>query len=201
MACNLTLGRKVDCKDSIGGLKMIYILPNFCSNIEESATIADLEMTDADFADWDTYGDPTSSKQTLLQYDLRPDVSSMTVNFTSDPATGTTFFNQTLSITLQKINHDSTNQLRLATYNRSQIFVRDSMDNIFLLGMNGGVNVTGGTMVTGAAKGDLSGYTLEFSADEKLPPIQIAPTGGPSQANYPWENLSDFADIDFVKGA
>jgi len=200
MACNLTLGRKVDCKDSIGGLKMIYILPNFCSNIEESATIADLEMTDADFADWDTYGDPTSSKQTLLQYDLRPDVSSMTVNFTSDPATGTTFFNQTLSITLQKINHDSTNQLRLATYNRSQIFVRDSMDNIFLLGMNGGVNVTGGTMVTGAAKGDLSGYTLEFSADEKLPPIQVEPTAGPSTANYPWDNLDDFSDIDFVKG-
>ena len=200
MACNLTLGRKVDCKDSIGGLKMIYILPNFCSNIEESATIANLEMTDADFADWDTYGDPTSSKQTLLQYDLRPDVSSMTVNFTSDPATGTTFFNQTLSITLQKINHDSTNQLRLATYNRSQIFVRDSMDNIFLLGMNGGVNVTGGTMVTGAAKGDLSGYTLEFSADEKLPPIQVEPTAGPSTANYPWDNLDDFSDIDFVKG-
>ena len=200
MACNLTLGRKVDCKDSIGGLKMIYILPNFCSNIEASATIANLEMTDADFADWDTFGDPTSSKQTLLQYDLRPDLSSMTVNITSDPATGTTFFNQTLSITLQKINHDSTNQLRLAAYNRSQIFVRDSMDNIFLLGMNGGVNVTGGTMVTGAAKGELSGYTVEFSADEKLPPIQVQPTAGPSTTNYPWDNLTDVADISFVVG-
>ncbi len=179
---------------------MIYILPNFCSNIESSATIADLEMTDADFADWDTYGTPTSSKQTLLQYDLRPDVSSMTVNFTSDPATGTTFFNQTLSITLQKIDHDTTNQLRLAAYNRSQIFVRDYMDNIFLLGMNGGVNVTGGTMVTGAAKGDLSGYTLEFSADEKLPPIQVKPTLGPTTADYPWDQLTDKADIAFVTG-
>jgi|TARA_R100000084_G_C4597884_1_gene121715 hypothetical protein len=201
MACDLTLGRKVDCKDSIGGLKMIYILPSYCSNIESSATIVNSEMTNAGFADWDTYGDPTSSKQTLLQYDLRPDVSSMTVNFTSDPATGTTFFNQTLSITLQKIDHDTTNQLKLAAYNRSQIFVRDYMDNIFLLGMNGGVNVTGGTMVTGAAKGELSGYTLEFSADEKLPPIQIEPTDGPTEANYPWENLDDYAQIAFVTGA
>ena len=200
MACDLTLGRKVDCKDSIGGLKMIYILPNFCSNIEASATIADLEMTDADFADWDTFGDPTGSKQTLLQYDLRPDLSSMTVNFTSDPATGTTFFNQTLSITLQKIDHDTTNQLKLAAYNRSQIFVRDYMDNIFLLGMNGGVNVTGGTMVTGAAKGDMSGYTLEFSADEKLPPIQVKPTLGPDTTDYPWDQLTDKDDIAFVTG-
>ena len=200
MSCNLTLGRLVDCKDAIGGLKMIYILPNYCSNIEEKATIADLEMTDAGFVNWDTYGDPTGSKQTLLQYDLRPDVSSMTVNFTSDPATGTTFFNQTLSITLQKINHDTTNQLKLALYNRSQVFVRDAMDNIFLVGMNNGVNITGGTMVTGAAKGDLSGYTLEFTADEKLPPIQIEATAGPTTANYPWDNLDDVAQIDFVKG-
>ena len=200
MACNLTLGRLVDCKDSVGGLKMIYILPNYCSNIEESATIADLEMSDADFQDWDTYGTPTDSKQTLLQYDLRPNLSSMTVNFNSDPATGSTFFTQTLSITLQKINHDTTNQLKLAAYNRSQIFVRDAMDNIFLLGMNNGVNVSGGTMVSGAAKGDMSGYTLEFTAEEKLPPIQITPTTGPAETNYPWDNLDDVADIAFVTG-
>ena len=200
MACDLTLGRLVDCKDSIGGLKMIYILPNYCGNIEESATIADSEMTNAGFSDWDTYADPTASKQTLLQYDLRPNLSSMTINFNSDPATGTTFWSQTLSITLQKINHDTTNQLKLASYNRSQIFVRDSMDNIFLLGMNNGVNVTGGTIVTGAGKGDLSGYTLEFTAEEKLPPIQIEPTAGPTTTAYPWDNLDDNSDIAFVTG-
>ena len=83
MACDLTKGRPVDCKDSIGGLRTMYILPNYCGNIEASATIADLEMTDADFEDWDTYGEPTESKQTLLQYDLRPNVSSLTVNFNS----------------------------------------------------------------------------------------------------------------------
>lgn len=200
MACTLTKGRLVDCKDAIGGLRTIYILPTYCNNIEEKAEIADLEMTDADFADWSTYGDPTGSKQTLLQYDLRPSLSSMTVNFNSDPATGTTFFTQTLSITLQKIDHDTTNQLKLAAYNRSQIFVRDANDDIFLLGMNNGVNVTGGTMVTGAAKGDLTGYTLEFSAEEKLPPIQVKPTAGPSTANYPFDGLSDAADIAFVVG-
>jgi hypothetical protein len=201
MACNLTLGRLVDCKDSVGGLKKIYILPSFCSDIEDSATIsADLEMTTAGFTTWDTYGTPTVSKQTLLAYNLRPNVSSMTVNFNSDPAAGTTFFQQTLSITLQKIDHDTTNELKLAIYNRSQIFVLDAMDNIFLLGMNNGCDVTGGTMVTGAGKGDLSGYTLEFTAEEKLPPIQIAPTAGPGTTKYPWDNLTDAADIAFVPG-
>ena len=198
MACDLTKGRAVDCKDSIGGLRTMYILPNYCGNIEASATIADLEMTDADFADWDTYGDPTTDKQTLLQYDLRPNVSSLTVNFNSDAATGTTFWTSVLSVTLQKLDHDTTNQLKLAAYNRSQIFVRDAMDNIFLLGMNAGCNVTSGTMATGAAKGDLSGYTLEFTSEEKLPPIQIAPTSGPATTGYPWDALTDYATIAFV---
>jgi|TARA_R100000482_G_scaffold124663_1_gene78316 hypothetical protein len=200
MACDLTKGRKVDCKDSIGGLRTMYILPNYCGNIEASAEITDLEMTDADFADWDTFTPAPTNKQTLLQYDLRPNLSSLTVNFNSDPATGTTFFSSVLSVTLQKIDHDSTNQLKLAAYNRSQIFVRDAMDNIFLLGMNAGCNITSGTMVTGAAKGDLSGYTLEFTSEEKLPPIQIVPTAGPSATGYPWDNLSDYASIDFVEG-
>ena len=198
MSCDLTKGRQVDCKDSIGGLRTMYILPNYCGNIEASATIADLEMTDADFADWDTYGDPTTDKQTLLQYDLRPNVSSLTVNFNSDAATGTSFWTSVLSVTLQKLDHDTTNQLKLAAYNRSQIFVRDAMDNIFLLGMNAGCNITSGTMVTGAAKGDLSGYTLEFTSEEKLPPIQVAPTAGPATTGYPWDALTDYATIAFV---
>ena len=198
MACDLTKGRPVDCKDSIGGLRTMYILPNYCGNIEAEATIADLEMTNAGFATWDTYGDPTASKQTLLQYELRPNVSSLTVNFNSDPATGTTFWTSVLSVTLQKLDHDTTNQLKLAAYNRSQIFVRDAMDNIFLLGMNAGCNITSGTMVTGAAKGDLSGYTLEFTSEEKLPPIQVKPTAGPTTAGYPWDGLTDNGSIAFV---
>tara|TARA_R100001198_G_C5178693_1_gene176296 strand:- start:204 stop:809 length:606 start_codon:yes stop_codon:yes gene_type:complete len=200
MSCLLTLGRKVDCKNSIGGLRTIYILPNYCGNIEASATIANQQMSDADFADWDTFGAPTGSKQTLLQYDLRPNLSSLTVNFNSDAATGTTFFSAVLALTLQKIDIDSTNQLKLAAYNRSQIFVRDANDNVFLIGMNTGCNLTSGTMVTGAAKGDLSGYTIEFTAEEKLPPIQITPTLGPATGGYPFDQLTDFADIAFVTG-
>lgn len=200
MSCQLEFGRGVDCKDQIGGLRTIYILPSYCGNIESEATIADCQMTNAGFATWDTYGDPTSSKQTLLQYDLRPELSSFTVNFNSDPATGTTFFNQTLSVTLQSIGPRSTNQLLLAAYNRSQIWVRDANDLIFLMGMNQGCNITGGTMVTGAAKGDLSGYTLEFTANEKLPPIQVEKTAGVTTDDYPWDNLDDHASIAFVTG-
>ena len=43
------------------------------------------------------------SSRTFLQYDLRQDLSSFTINVQGDPLTGTFLYEQTLSVVLQKI--------------------------------------------------------------------------------------------------
>ena len=197
MACNITRGRLIDCKDSIGGLKAIYICQSYNHNIEQVATIANTEMTDASFATW---SGQVGAKTIVYKYPLVPNLSSMTVNVQSDNANGTTFFNQTLSVTLQKIDHDMTNELRLMAYSRAQIFVQDENDNVFLLGMVNGCHVTGGTVITGAAKGDLTGYTLEWGAEEKNALIQIPPTAGPKTTKFPFDGLDDEADLTITEG-
>ena len=188
MACDITRGRLIDCKDAIGGLKAIYICKSYNSNIEQVATIANTEMTTAGFATW---SGQVAAKTIVFKYNLVPNLSSMTVNINSDNANGTTFFEQTLSVTLQKIDHDMTNELRLMAYTRSQIFVQDSMDNVFLLGMVNGCHVTGGTVVTGASKGDMSGYTIEWAAQEDNALIQLKATDGPAETDWPFDGLSD----------
>ena len=200
MACNLTRGLLVDCKDQIGGLKKIFFTQSYCANIRGSATFNGtnaLQMDTAGFTAWDIYGGSTVN---VFQYDLRPNLSSMTVNINSDPATGTTFFEQTLSITLQKLSVAQTNELKLISYNRSQIFVLDTNDNVFLLGMDNGCDVSGGTAVSGAAKGDMSGYTLEFRAEEKDPMIWLPATAGGGTAKYPFDGLSDEAALNIAVG-
>ena len=200
MACNLTRGLLVDCKDQIGGLKKIFFTQAYCGDIIASATFNGtnaLQMDTAGFANWDIYGGSTVN---VFQYDLRPNLSSMTVNINSDPATGTTFFEQTLSITLQKLTVAQTNELKLISYNRSQIFVLDTNDNVFLLGMDNGCDVSGGTAVSGAAKGDMSGYTLEFRAEEKDPMIWLPATAGGGTAKYPFDGLSDEAALNIAVG-
>ena len=200
MACNLTRGLLVDCKDQIGGLKKIFFTQSYCGDIRASATFNGtnaLQMDTAGFANWDIYGGSTVN---VFQYDLRPNLSSMTVNINSDPATGTTFFEQTLSITLQKLSVAQTNELKLISYNRSQIFVLDTNDNVFLLGMDNGCDVSGGTAVSGAAKGDMSGYTLEFRAEEKDPMIWLPATAGGGTAKYPFDGLSDEAALNIAVG-
>ena len=112
MACNLTKGLAVDCKDQIGGLKRIYFVKSYCSDIRANATFDGtdaLVMDTAGFASWDIQD---GGAVTVFQYDLRPNLSSMTVNINSDPATGTTFFEQTLSLTLQKLNVTQTNEFK-----------------------------------------------------------------------------------------
>ena len=197
MACDITRGRLIDCKDSIGGLKAIYICKAYNNNIEAVATIANTEMTAGGFATWSAQ---SGSKTTVFKYDLIPNLSSMTVTVNSDNANGTTFFGQALSVTLQKIDHDMTNELRLMAYSRSQIFVQDANDNVFLLGINNGCHVSGGTVITGTAKGDLNGYTIEWAAEEKNALIQIPASAGPATTKWPFDGLADEADLTITEG-
>ena len=197
MACDLTRGRLIDCKDSIGGLKHIYMSTAYANNIEAVATISSGKMTSAGFANWSS---ASTSVVTVFKYDLIPNLSSMTVNIQSDNATGTAFFNQTLSVTLQKIDVATNNELKLMSYSRTQIFVQDQNDNVFLLGMNNGCYVTGGTIVTGAAMGDMNGYTIEWGAEEKDPIIQLPASAGVATAKYPFDGLTDESALTITPG-
>ena len=197
MACDLTRGRKIDCKDSIGGLKAIYICKAYSDNISATATINTTEMTTAGFASWSCCGGTVE----VFKYNLVANLSSLTVTTNSDNANGTLFFTQALSITLQKIDHDMTNELRLMGYSRAQIFVQDENDNVFLLGIDGGCHVSGGTVITGTAKGDLTGYTIEWSAEERNAVIQLPDSAGPATDKYPFDGLSDEADLTITGGS
>ena len=55
------------------------------------------------------------------------------------------------------------------SYSRPHVVVEDNNGNLFLAGLEYGMDVTGGTIVTGGAMADLSGYTLSLTGMEKVP--------------------------------
>ena len=200
MSCQLTAAVGLDCKDQIGGLKSVFFCNDYYENIENVDTITadSFIMTTAGFATWQdaTGTTPAADVEKVFRYDLRPDLSSMTINTNASKTNGTTFFTQTLSLTLQKINAAVSYQLRLLAYNRVQVFVLDNNDNLFLLGYNNGCDVTAGTTVSGTAYGDLSGFTIEVSAEEKAPYIKIGATPPDiTDAKYPFDKLADSASL------
>ena len=93
-----------------------------------------------------------------------------------------------------------TNELRLMAYSRSQIFVQDANDNVFLLGIDNGCHVSGGTVITGVGKGDLNGYTIEWSAEENNALIQLPASAGAATAKYPFDGLTDESALTITVG-
>ena len=156
MACDLSLGRIEPCKDSVGGLKAVYFV-NF-----GDMTGVTYNGTNTDVID-EVSGTPTAYK-----YDLRG-TNSLDQTITSSRENGTTFFDQSLKLTLKKLTPVMHKEIKLLAYGRPQVIVEDNNGNLFLCGLDYGMEVTGGTIVTGAAMADLSGYTLELKGMEKVP--------------------------------
>lgn len=156
MACDLSTGRTVPCKDVVGGIKAVY----FANYGELGAITYDVTNTDA----IDSFG----GTPTAYEYDVKGN-SSFEQTITSSRENGTTFFEQTLNLTFTKLDKATHKELKLMAYGRPHVFVEDYNGNIFVMGLLHGAEVTGGTIVTGAAMGDLSGYTLTLTAQEQVP--------------------------------
>ena len=156
MACDLTTGRSVPCKDVVGGIKAVY----FINYGDLGAITYDVTNTDA----IDSFGGTPDA----YEYDVKGN-SSFEQTVTSSRENGTTFFEQTLNLTFTKLDKATHKELKLMAYGRPHVFVEDYNSNIFVMGLLHGAEVTGGTIVTGAAMGDLSGYTLTLTAQEQVP--------------------------------
>ena len=180
MACDLTLGRKESCLDSVAGIKEVYFV-NY--GAMGTVTLTNDEVTNMT-------GD-SSNDITAFKYELKGNNSfETTVN--SSRENGTTFFEQTLTITLKKMSKEDHKELKLLTYGRPHIFVRDYNDNVFLMGREHGCDVSAGTFSTGNALGDFNGYNLTLTAMETLPPNFCAINADDSTAGYPF---SEFAGL------
>ena len=153
MACDLTKGRKEPCKDVVGGLKAVYF-----TDFGDYGTVTE---TDDEITDM-------TGTFTAFKYELKGN-SSFEQAITSSRENGTTFFDQTLTLTLKKLTKEDNKELKLLAYGRPHVAVEDYNGNVFVMGLEHGAEVTGGTVSTGAAMADLSGYTLTLNAQELKP--------------------------------
>ena len=156
MACALTTGRKVPCKKGFGGIKTVYM-----ADFPVVATV-DADQTISAFTDTPTW----------YQWDVKGN-SSLEVANTSSRENGTTFYTQTLNLTLPYLDNATKNEIALIAHARPAVVVEDYYGNQLLCGYENGCEVTGGTIVTGAAAGDLTGFTLVFEGIEETAPYFV----------------------------
>ena len=160
MSCNLSLYRSEPCKDSVGGLDKVYFV-NYGTLCAVSYDASNDEMIE-------TVAGIGGVDPNAYEYDIKG-TSSFTQNIQSSRENGTTAFEQVLELTLHKLTVADHKELKLLSWGRPHVIIKDNNGNLFLSGLEHGMDVSGGTVVTGGAMGDLSGYTLTLTGMEKLP--------------------------------
>lgn len=158
MACDLTLGRDWQCKEVVGGINNVF----FVNYGDITSATVTYDVTDTDLID-SVSGTPNAYKYVVKE------ASSFTQNVQSDLATGTTVFEQVLELTLKKLSVADHKELKLLIWGRPHVIIEDNNGNFFLAGLEHGLSVNGGTIVTGAAMNELSGYTLTLTGMERVP--------------------------------
>ena len=185
MACDLTRGRKEPCKDTVGGLKAVYFV--------DYSDLGTVTQTDDEITDM-------TGTFSAYKYELKGN-SSFEQAVNSSRENGTTFFEQTLNLTLKKLSKEDHKEIKLLAYGHPHVAVEDYNGNVFIMGLENGADVSGGTIVTGAAMGDLSGYTLTLTCMEVKPAnfLDLGVTPDTAAVTYPFNEMTS-ATATIVEG-
>jgi hypothetical protein len=151
MACELSTGFTLDCKDGIGGIKQIVLVDktevtSFTLDASEVVTVIN---------------GPASGD--LYTYELPTQTGSFeeTINFNRD--NGTVFYTQTVNVMMNKLSAAKRLELQNVATARVIVFVQDTNENWWAIGYEYGADLSTGTAGTGTVLGDMNGYTLAFT--------------------------------------
>lgn len=166
MACPLALGMTRDCSDSTGGVQEILISER--DNIT-AFTQANMEVSAiTQFATTKFY-----------RYELKKEVGSLTSTITIDPAKGTSFYDNIVAFTINKMSAAKSNELRLMILGRLVVLAKDGNGVWWSLGLQGTSGLEGfaeGTSLvgqTGTAFGDANSYDISISDKQKDSPFVV----------------------------
>jgi hypothetical protein len=163
MSCALTTGYTLGCRDSVGGIKTIYVQgwnATGTVNTNGSGTVTGF----------------TGFSSGFYEYDLTKATSSLTETLNASIENGSIYYTPEVTFTINKLQVAVRNELRLLARNRLLVIVQDNNNRYWLLGSANGLEATAGTAGTGTAFGDRSGYEMTLTGMEPDPMLLIVST-------------------------
>ena len=152
MACLINSALALDCMDSLGGVKVAYILAG------EIASTTENEGGEID---------GVTGNGSFYEFQLAKDTAFYNETITPSNTNGSLFYQGELTIVLQKMDAAKRNQILLLAQNRDlRIAFVDNNNVTYIAGLSRGMVMSSGTAATGTAVGDLNGYTLVFQSQE-----------------------------------
>ena len=174
MACSVTVsGRALPCKDSLGGIKQIWIAPFALSGVPQTFdAVASGSIADS------------TAAMIFKNYDMHKNTGSFTQTVNASVENGTIFYTQVVSCVFSREVAADIGDFQDLTKGRVFIVVQDVNNNLFVMGHTRGVELTGGTLESGVAMGDFNGLKYEFTGEEFIAaPFLAATLGVPTGTN------------------
>lgn len=158
MACALTQGYNLDCREGIGGIKEVYIieLANVSEITETSGVVTAITK---------------ESGKRFWKYSLVRETSNTTETLNGNEQNGTFYVTQQVQIILNKRQASVRNEIMLLAKNNLIIIAVDNAvpgqtAKAWMFGKTQGLILAQGTSDSGTAWADRNGYTLPFTGNE-----------------------------------
>jgi hypothetical protein len=163
MACALTQGRAIDCRNSTGGISEILI-----------ANFGDITI------DTVAAGVITALTQTgatnFYRYSLEKENGSLIETHTGSLENGTNFYDSVLDFNTKNLTAAENEELTLLDQAQLFVIVKDMNDKYWTVGAYYAADKLTGTAVTGAAFGDHNGYTYSITSKEAKRMLEVDST-------------------------
>ena len=161
MACNLTSGIALGCRDNTGGLATLWIT--------DYTNVTSLTQSTGDTIT------AISGTGTFYEFQLIRTSSQLTETVNASLENGTVFYQGEVVTYFNKLGQDKRNILKtLAQSQQLAIVAEDNNGQYFYLGQTYGCFISAGTSVTGKALGDQNGYNMTFQYLEPNPMNQLS---------------------------
>jgi hypothetical protein len=163
MACAITSGITLDCRDSMGGLKEVYLiaLADVSSFVVASGVVT---------------GITKASGKRFYKFEHLPQTADYTDEPTGSDENGSIFFAQTLNMQLNKMNAATRNMVKLLAANRVIAITLDRNGTAMMLGATMGLSTNSGPGGSGRAFGDHNGYKPVLTGAEPEPAYEVNST-------------------------
>lgn len=156
MACNLTAGIPLGCRDNAGGVANAWItdFDNILSITQSTGdTITQISGTG-----------------TFYAFELIRTSSQFTETVNASLENGTIFYTDELQTYFAKMTQDKRNILKVLAQNQKLAIVfSDNNGTYWFMGQNYGSFISAGSQVSGKALGDQNGLNMTFQALEQQP--------------------------------
>ena len=167
MACNLTKGRNLSCRDTVSGVKAIYLAQHdeLTSYVAAAGSLTDFDLGAGD---------------DIYKYLLKRGTASVTETVNANSENGSIFYTPSVNIKLHKLSAADQNELKILAAQRMIIFVELNELNaagknvIVACGLDNGMELSAGTNSSGAGLGDMNGYDWTFESQENSPMQTVA---------------------------